>query len=368
MSDDDAAPVVPGVTPKATEGLSRTTTPEMEDSMTTTVLVTGATGFVGSHVLGALASRADVRGIASARDAGRLETHWAGQMRVGDFRDPEYTRKAVDGVDVVCLCHAWSSLFGNADNSRRLYLEPALAVIEAAREAGVKRVVFASTTSAAAPERSAYPDSRGIARAFWPHLVNVVRIEDKLRELARPEFQVINLRLGLFAGRRYGLGLLPILLPRLKTHLVPWVAGGRTAMPIVDGEDIGEAFALAATVQGLAPYEGFNIVGPEVPTARQVIQYLRDEFGYPTPHFSVPFALAYPFAWTMEAIDPLVPWQPLVTRSIIHLLEDVSADNAKAERLLGYRPRHHWKEAIAKQVAEMYVRQKKPMAMAQPVA
>lgn len=336
--------------------------------MTTTVLVTGATGFVGSHVLEALASRPDVRAIAAARDAAKLQTAHGVEVRVGDFRSPEYARNSVEGVDVVCLCHAWSSLFRNVDNSRLLYLEPALAAIEGARKAGVRRIVFASTTSAAAPDRSADPDSRGIPRPLWPHLVNVVKIEDRLRELAGLEFQVINLRLGLFAGRRYGLGLLPILLPRLKTHLVPWVAGGRTSMPIVEGEDIGEAFAHAATVRGLSPYEGFNIVGPEVPTARAVIQYLHDEFGYPTPHFSVPFAMAYPFAWTMEAIDPLVPWPPLVTRSIIHLLEETSADNAKAERLLGYRPRHHWKQAIAKQVAEMRVRQKRPMAMAQPVA
>ena len=47
----------------------------------------------------------------------------------------------------------------------------------------------------------------------------------------------------------------------------------------------------------------------------------------------------------MEKLDPIVPWEPLITRSIIHLIEEVCVDNTKAERLLGYRPVHGWREA-----------------------
>ncbi|HEX7971546.1 MAG TPA: hypothetical protein VF501_04925, partial [Thiobacillus sp.] len=101
---------------------------------------------------------------------------------------------------------------------------------------------------------------------------------------------------------------------------------------------------------------------------REVITFLHDEYGLPKPHFGVPFALAYPFAWLMEKLDPLVPWEPLVTRSIIHLMEEVGADNAKAERLLGYRPRHDWHEAIRAQMQEMSARQSRPMSMAMPIA
>lgn len=179
---------------------------------------------------------------------------------------------------------------------------------------------------------------------------------------------MVNLRLGIFAGHRYALGVLPILAPRLKTHLVPWVAGGRTRLPIMDGRDIGQAFARAVVANGLGDYEGFNIVGAEIPTVREVIQFLHDEYGLPKPHFSVPFGIAYPFAWLMEKLDPIVPWEPLVTRSIVHLLEETGANNAKSERLLGYRPTHPWREAIRAQMQEMAVRQKQPMSMARPIA
>ena len=332
------------------------------------VLVAGATGFVGSHVLEALQARTDVTAIAACRDPSRLPPTFRGEARVGDLRDPDYAREAVQGIDTLCLCAAWSSLWGHADDSRRLYLEPALKLIEAAHAAGVRRVVNTSTTSAAAPDRSRDPQSRGIPRKFWPHLVNLVAIEEALRERAGPEFQVVNLRLGLFVGRRYALGLLPILLPRLRTHLVPWVAHGRTHLPLIDGEDIGQAFALAATAQGLDDYEGFNIVGPETPTVREVIEFLHAEYGYPQPHFSVPFPVAYAFAGLMEALDSVVPWEPLVTRSIVHLLEDTGADNSKAEKSLGYRPAHPWKHAVAKQLAEMRLRQTAPMKMYRPLS
>ncbi|MBS4099455.1 MAG: NAD(P)-dependent oxidoreductase [Sulfuricella sp.] len=332
-----------------------------------TVLVTGANGFVGSHALEALQQRGDVRVIAACRDKGKLPAGFTGEVREGDLRDAAYRKSLVADVDVVCHAAAWSSLWGHAEESRSLFLEPSLALIEAARSAGVKRIVNTSTASAAAPQDSADPMSRGIDRPFWPHLGNVITIENALREQAAPNFQVVNLRLGIFAGQRYALGVLPILAPRLKTHLVPWVAGGRTSLPITDGRDIGQAFALAATTSGLADYESFNIVGPEVPSVRQVITFLHDEFGLPLPHFGVPFALAYPFAWLMEKLDPLVPWEPLVTRSIVHLMEEVSADNQKAQRLLGYRPVHPWREAVRLQMREMGIRQTQPMRMAKPV-
>jgi nucleoside-diphosphate-sugar epimerase len=333
----------------------------------TTVLITGATGFVGSHALEALAQRPDCRIVAACRDRERLPPGFSGEVRTGDLRDAAYRERLLDGVDVVCHCMSWTTLFGHGRRSRDLYLEPTLALLNAAIAMRVKRFINVSTTSAAAPDRSGDPMSRGIPRAFWPHLSSVVAIEDALRERAAGGTVMVNLRFGIFAGRRYGLGILPILVPRLKTHLVPWVAGGATSLPITAGEDIGQAMALAAMAPDLAGYEAFNIVGPEVPTVRQVIEFLHEHHALPLPHFSVPFAIAYPFAWLMEKLDRIVPWDPLVTRSIIHLLEEVDVDNKRAEERLGYRPNVGWRDAIRAQMAEMQERETRPMRMSKAV-
>jgi nucleoside-diphosphate-sugar epimerase len=130
---------------------------------------------------------------------------------------------------------------------------------------------------------------------------------------------------------------------------------------------VGACAALAATVQGLSGYEGFNVVGPEVPTVHDVLNYLHDRHELPRPHFSVPFPVAFTFAWLMEMLDPFVPWEPLITRSIVHLLQETAVDNSRAMERLGYAPKYHWKQAVDIQLAEMAMHQKKPMEMARPL-
>jgi nucleoside-diphosphate-sugar epimerase len=331
------------------------------------VLVTGATGFVGSHVLEALMQEGDVEVIAACRDRSRLLPGFKGEVREGDLRGKEYRERVLKDIDVVCHAMSWTAVWSHQRQSHELYLAPTVAFIDSAINSGVTRFINVSTTSAASPVQSTDPKSRGIPRPFWPHLCTVIAIEDYLRQQSSPDFTVVNLRLGIFAGHRYGIGILPLLLPRLKTHLVPWVAGGRTSLPIIDGRDIGQAFACAVKSTALSGYEGFNIIGPEVPTVREVIEFIHREFGYPKPHFGVPFAIAYPFAWLMEKIDPVVPWEPLVTRSIVHLMEETAVDNQRAREIMAYQPVYPWREAVRIQIEEMRLRQGRPMRMAKAI-
>lgn len=332
-----------------------------------TILVTGANGFVGTHTLKKLMQLEGINLIAACRDRSKLIPEFKGEVREGDFRDGDYLDKMLEGVDVVCNAMAWTALWGHKKKSQELYYEPVITLIDKVIENKISRFINVSTTSAASPEKSSDAMSVGVPRAFWPHLCSVIKIENYMREKASSETAMVNMRLGIFAGEHYGLGILPILLPRLKTHLVPWVASGKTSLPIIDGRDIGEAMKCAAIAEELTGYESFNIVGKDVPTVKQVIEFIHDEFAYPKPLFSVPFFIAYPFAWLMEMLDPIVPWEPLVNRSIIHLLEEVSANNNRATEALNYQPHQNWQDAVSKQIEEMDKLQKKPMRMARPI-
>ena len=332
-----------------------------------TILVTGANGFVGTHTLKKLMQLDGINLIAACRDRSKLIPEFTGEVREGDFRDDDYLDKMIEGVDVVCNAMAWTALWGHKKQSQELYYEPVIKLIDKITEKGISRFINVSTTSAASPEKSSDAMSIGIPRTYWPHLCNVIKIENYIRLKASSETAMVNMRLGIFAGEHYGLGILPILLPRLKTHLVPWVAGGKTSLPVIDGRDIGEAMKCAAIAKGLTGYESFNIVGKDIPTVKEVIEFIHDEFAYPKPHFSVPFFIAYPFAWLMEILDPIVPWEPLVNRSIIHLLEDISTNNNRAEKALNYQPRQSWQDAVSIQIQEMGKLQKKHMRMARPI-
>ena len=332
-----------------------------------TILVTGANGFVGTHTLKSLMGLEGINLIAACRDKSKLISEFNGEVREGDYRDDNYLDRMLDGVDVVCNAMAWTSLWGHKKQSHELYYQPTINLIDKIIEKKIKRLINVSTTSAASPKKSSDAMSVGIQRAFWPHLCNVIEIENYMRNKANSTTSMINMRLGIFAGEHYALGVLPILLPRLKTHLVPWVADGKTSLPVIDGRDIGEAMKCAAVSEKLDGYQSFNIVGKEVPTVRDVIVYLHEKFGYPKPHFGVPFILAYPFAWLMEKLDPIVPWEPLISRSIIHLLEEVSVDNRRATRMIGYQPNHNWRNAVDKQINEMNKVQKTAMSMVRPI-
>ena len=332
-----------------------------------TILVTGANGFVGSHTLEYLAQQPGIRLIAACRNAEKLPTRFTGEVREGDLRDQHYLDTVLDGVDVVVNAMSWTSLWGNQQASEKLFYQPTLQLVDQFMKSQATRYVNISTTAAAAPDHSSDPMSAGIPRKFWPHLNNVIRIENYLRQQSSGKKTVVNMRLGIFAGERYALGILPILLPRLKTHLVPWVGGGKTRMNIMDGRDHGQAVGRAALQDGLSGYEAFNIVGKTIPTVREIILFIHQAFGYPKPHFSVPFSVAYPFAWLMEKLDPLLPWEPLIVRSIVHLLEETGATNDKATAILGYQPQYDWQDAVRLQIAEMDARQKVPMSLAKPV-
>lgn len=316
------------------------------------ILILGANGFVGTHISLALQSNPTVHCVLACRNQSKLlDDLKSNEIREGDLRDTHYLQSLFNDIDIVINAFAWTSMYSNQQISQELFLKPTINLINTAKKAGVRRFINLSTISAASSDQSHDANSPGILRSFWPHLDNVVRIEDHLRSQSSESFQVINLRCGLFIGEHYALGLLPILLPRLKTHLVPLVNGGNTDMPLISGKDIAQAFVKAAMSKAtFRPYEGFNIIGPSIPSVKEVLHFISDHFSYPYPHFSVPFTLAYPFAYLMELLDHFVPYEPLVTRSIIHLLENTHTDNEKASTLLGYTPVVDWKDALSAQI------------------
>ena len=113
------------------------------------VFVTGATGFVGSHVAQVLAEQgADLRLlIRSSSDPRNIQGLKADRV-IGDLRDPESVEKAMAGCDVVFHVAADYRLWvRDPEQMYRANVEGTRAVLEAARKNHVRRVVYTSSVA-----------------------------------------------------------------------------------------------------------------------------------------------------------------------------------------------------------------------------
>ena len=118
-------------------------------------LVTGGAGFIGSHLAQTLVARGERVRVADNLSTGHrrnLDVLGDGvEVLVGDLADPDVARAAVAGVEYVLHQAAIPSVprsVADPLTSHRANLDATLAVLIAARDAGVRRVVYAGSSSA----------------------------------------------------------------------------------------------------------------------------------------------------------------------------------------------------------------------------
>ncbi|KPJ93068.1 MAG: hypothetical protein AMJ53_08150 [Gammaproteobacteria bacterium SG8_11] len=326
-----------------------------------TILVTGASGFLGKTVLNAFASHENVTLIAACRDSYKLSTTFKGEIREGDLRDQAYRQSVVQGVDVICHAGTWAAMWGHGKEEQENFFQPTVDLIEQAIKAGVKRFIMTSTVVMARTSRKSKKDDSAIdgfspttKTGFWPHVDYLIEVDAYMKSHASRGMQMVTLRLGHFVGAGNRLGLVPVLVPRLKSYLVPWLAGGKSRLPLVSDTDLGNSFVAASLANSLNDYESFNICGASFPTTREVINYVAEKTGSPTPLYSVPYSIGYLFAWVMEKLFPVLPGKaPFLTRSIVHLAEDWVCSTDYAKKKLNYYPQKDWRIAMDEALQEL---------------
>ncbi len=306
--------------------------------MTQPVLVTGGAGFIGSHLVEALAAEGRSVRVLDDLSTGRAENLTSAaapvDLRRGDVRDREAVAAAVSGCDLVYHLAAQVSVPASVERpqeSHDVNLQGTLNVLTAARAAGVRRVVLAS--SAAVYGDRAVPPTREDAplEPCSPYAVQKLASEHYLGVFHRLYgLEGVALRFFNVYGPRQDpsspySGVISIFVSRLRAGVAPTVFGdGGQTRDFVYVEDIvaGLVHAGRATT---APGAVYNLGTGERTSLLDLLQALQKSIGCNlVPRFAPP-----------RAGD----------------VRESCADISRACRDLEYRPRVRLAEGIARLVA-----------------
>ena len=305
------------------------------------IFLTGATGFVGSHVAQSLhAAGADLRLL--TRKTSRTE-HLEGlnaELATGDLLQPENLRSAISGCDA--LVHVAADYRLWVPNPKTMYaanVEGTRALLRLARETGVGRVVYTSSV-ATMGFRS---DGSVVDEETPVSIENMVGHYKRSKFLAEREaieaarlgqhVVILNPTTPIGANDAKPTPTGRIVVDFLNRKFPAYVD---TGLNLVDVERIADMH-VAALERG-TPGERY-ILGGENLTLKQILDRMAAMTGLPSPTMRVPHAVAMTFAFFDEWITGrILGREPRATVEAVRMgKKKMFASSAKAERDLGHQ-------------------------------
>lgn len=257
------------------------------------VLVTGGAGFIGSHLVDALVGRGDSVVVVDNLFSGREENLAGVRDRIefvrGDIRDLGLVRTLVRGCDHVLHQAALASVPLSVDDpetTTAVNVQGTLNVLIAARDAGVKRVVFAAS-SAAYGETDVTPQAETLLPApVSPYAASKVAGELYLRVFAEAYgLQTISLRyFNVFGPRQDPRSHYAAVIPKFITALLageaPVVFGtGRQSRDFIHVDNVVHANLLAMEAPGVPAGAVFNVGAGEAYDLLTLLSVIAEETG-----------------------------------------------------------------------------------------
>ncbi len=318
------------------------------------ILVTGASGFVGSAVARTLLDaghkvRVLVRASSSRVNLAdpRLE------VTTGDLRDAASIARAMQGVQFVFHVAADYRLWArNPDDIVRTNVEGTRLVMEAAQRAGVERIVYTSSVATLKPQPDGTPsdemhpvDPKDALGGYKYSKVAAERLVEKMIAEAGLPAVIVNPSTPIGPGD---------VRPTPTGRIIVEAAAGRmpafvdTGLNLVHVDDVAKGH-VAALHRGRIG-ERYILGGDDVRLGDMLAEIAR-QIGRKPPTVRLPRNLIFPIAYGAEAIAMITGREPFVTTTGLRLAKDLMFfSSAKAKRELGYSARPYG-EAIADAIA-----------------
>jgi len=306
------------------------------------IFVTGATGFLGSHVARhLLAAGADLRLLTRPTSRTDNIADLPAERVVGDLRDIESLKRGMAGCEVVFHVAADYRLW--AVNGQELYqsnVDGTRNILQAARESGVRRVVYTSSVATMGFGNNGHTTDESspvnLANMIGDYKRSKFMAEQVVLEAARAGQDVVLVNPTTPIGER---DIKPtptgqIVVDFLKRKFPAYV---ETGLNLVDVSDCAQGHLLA--MEKAAPGERY-ILGGENLTLKQILDKLAAITGLPSPSIKLPYAVAY----ATGVVDTLVTGkirkrEPRVTLDSVRMgRKKMFVTSAKAERALGWNP------------------------------
>ncbi|MGO9640840.1 MAG: hopanoid-associated sugar epimerase [Candidatus Acidiferrales bacterium] len=304
-----------------------------------TTLVTGATGFLGSHVARQLVARGDsVRVLARPSSDLRALGGLAVERATGDLRDPASLERALEGVS--CVYHVAADYRLWARDPREIYdsnVAGTRNLLEAARAAGVKRFVYTSTVATiAVPTDGALPNEQTEAT-----------LRDMIGDYKRSKFLAEQEAL-----RAVDRGV-PVVIASPTTPVGPgdWkpTPTGKIIVDFLNGRmpgyvDTGLNFVPvedAAAGHLLVAERGRvgerYLLGGENLSLREVLELLARASGLRVPRLRLPHAVAYAAACASTTFARMTGREPSIPIDAVRISRHrMFVDCSRAPRELGF--------------------------------
>jgi uncharacterized protein YbjT (DUF2867 family) len=262
------------------------------------ILVTGATGFIGPHVVHALRARElPVRVLVRDPRRATRAAAWGAEVVQGDVTDPSTLPAAVRGVDAVV--HLVAIIKGSRADFERVMAQGTRDLVAAARDAGVRRFVLASALGLDERTKDAVP----YFAAKW-EMERAVKDSGLEHVILRPSFVF---------GKDGGVLPTFVRLARFAP-VTPIVGPGTQRLQPIWVDDLAEYYAQSID-SSAAANRTFEVGGPDAPTWNEFWDRLKRVLGARRPSLHVPFALMRAQATVTERL----PGAP-VTRDQLTML------------------------------------------------
>jgi nucleoside-diphosphate-sugar epimerase len=300
--------------------------------------ISGGAGFLGLHLSRRLLADGHHVRTLDVVPLDDAELERSVDERRGDIRDRESVRKLVDGADVVVHAAAALPIQASRESIRSVNVGGTESVLRAGDDAGVRRVVFISSTAVyGVPEKHPIEEDDPLVGVGWygeskidaEGLCRVAAVETTI---VRPKTFIGPERLGVFE------------------ILFDWIREGRRIYTLGKGNNRYQLLAVEDLVDAIvragnepkAARETFNVGATEFGTVRSDLQALIDHAGSSSRLQPVPVKPAEIALRGLELlrVSPLAEWHYKTAH------KDSFVDVTKAQRLLGWQPRLSNRDAL----------------------